>query len=366
MRIVLLITGLGMGGAERQVTDLADTFVKRGNDVLLIYLTGKAVLLPTQLEVKVVGLGMRRTALEFVRVYLEVARLISDFKPDIVHSHMVHANLLARLIRLRVAIPRLICTAHSTNEGGFLRVLAYRLTDRLADISTNVSKKAVEAFVEKGAVKIGRMLAVCNGIDTERFAPDLLAREKFRREANIGAEEKILLAVGRLTEPKDYPNLLNSYALLGETADKTQLCIVGGGELLPVLKNLVKVLGIDGRVKFLGVRRDIPALMNAADVFVLSSAWEGFGLVVGEAMACEKIVVATDCGGVKEVMSGTGILVPPQNPAELSRALGRALELSDSEVQLQGKAARHILQKNFSLTAIADQWIEIYQGVQIK
>lgn len=364
MRILLLITGLGMGGAERQVADLADSFAKLDHGVLLVYLTGEAVVLPTNPSIKVVGLGMRKTPLDFIRVYQKVARLVLDFKPDVVHSHMVHANLLARLIRLTVGFPRLICTAHNTNEGGMLRMFAYRLTDSLADISTNVSNEAVEAFIAKGAVKRGRMLAVSNGIDTERFKPDLFAREKLRKEENIGSEEKVLLAVGRLMEQKDYPNLLNSYALLDNGTTKTQLWIVGEGLLLPALEDLVKILGLDKRVKFLGVRHDVETLMNAADVFVLSSAWEGFGLVVGEAMACEKVVVATDCGGVKEVVGEAGILVPPQNSKELSFALRHALELSNENSQKLGKAGRQFIEKNFSLTAIADKWIKIYQEIQ--
>lgn len=362
MKILLLITGLGMGGAESQVVDLADKFVELKHDVLLVYLTGEALVLPCRSEVKVIGLGMRKRLVDFIIIYRKFARIVSDFKPDVVHSHMVHANLFARLVRLIVSFPGLICTAHNTDEGGKIRMLAYRLTDQFADINTNVSKEAVESFVMKGAVKSGRMQLVYNGIDTNRFLPDTIVKERIRLQ-NTVFDEKIILAVGRLEKAKDYPNLLNSYSYLGDTVEKTQLWIVGCGDLSSSLNELSKKLHVDKQVRFLGIRRDIVALMNAADVFVLSSAWEGFGLVVGEAMACGMVVVATDCGGVKEVMGGNGFLVPPRNSIELSRALKRALTLSDDEICDYGNAARQHIINNFSLTAISDRWIELYQGL---
>ena len=162
----------------------------------------------------------------------------------------------------------------------------------------------------------------------------------------------------------DYPTLLKAYALIGDTVGKTQLWIVGAGELLPILKNLVQVLSIDKRVKFLGIRPDIPDLMNAADIFALSSAWEGFGLVVCEAMACEKIVVATDCGGVKEIVGDYGFLVPPGSVVEFAAILGKALRLPSLEKQSIGYAARKRIENNFSLKKIANTWLKLYKNNQ--
>ena len=120
-------------------------------------------------------------------------------------------------------------------------------------------------------------------------------------------------------------------------------------------------LGVADRVNFLGVRHDVPTLMAACDVFVLSSAWEGFGLVIAEAMACGRVVVATDCGGVREVVGDAGFLVPPRNAEALAKAMGRALRLSDDEHERLGVAARQRVVEHFSLEATAERYLAVYR-----
>ena len=100
--------------------------------------------------------------------------------------------------------------------------------------------------------------------------------------------------------------------------------------------------------------------MNAADVFVLSSAWEGFGLVVAEAMACEKIVVATDSGGVKEVLGDAGYLVPASDPLVLANSLINALNISDIERDKMGARARERVVKLYAINDIVERWLSIY------
>jgi glycosyltransferase involved in cell wall biosynthesis len=359
MKFLLLITGLGMGGAETVVTSLADALAIKRHEVLVVYLTGIAVVLPTHTGVQVVNLGMV-TKFDVVRAFFELRRLIRDFQPDVVHSHMIHANLIARLIRLTTPIKQLISTAHSSNEGGKLRMLAYRLTDSLADISTNVSEEAVAAYIKAKAVRPGRMLAVHNGIATDAFAFNPAARVRVRQSLLINEDCRLMLAVGRFHVAKDYPNLLNALAELPVDKFNYQLCIAGDGPLRGDLEALAAQLGLSNRVRFLGVRHDIADLMSASDVFVLSSAWEGFGLVVAEAMACERVVVATDCGGVREVLGLTGYLINPKDSKALAQALKTALQLPVSQSAALGRTARQRVLDKYSLDAVVEKWMQIY------
>lgn len=361
MKILFVITGLGVGGAERQVIDLADQFAQRGETVAIAYLTGEAQIFPNHSQISLVGFRISKSIGGFFRGYLALRGLIKKFQPDVVHSHMVHANLLARLIRLTTRLPRLICTAHSTNEGGQLRMWAYRLTNSLADVSTNVTNKAVKAFEEKGAVLPGQMLAVVNGIDTNRFRFNQDERSRLRIAQHLSDADQVIFAIGRLVEAKDYPNLLHAFSKIKKNQSKAVLWIAGAGDLLSELKSLAASLGILDCVIFLGIRSDIPALLNAADIYVLSSAWEGFGLVVAEAMATEKVVVATDCGGVKEVLGDCGLLVPTNNPNALADALNKALIMNKEEAQTLGKKARRRVENNYSLFAAVNRWEKIYQ-----
>ena len=363
MKIFLVITGLGVGGAERLLTNLADHFVAAGHEVVLAYFHGESELRPGDPRVRLVSLQMRRSPFGVLAAMGRLRRLIREFRPDVVNSHLVHANILTRLLRLVTPMPRLVTSAHNTNEGGRGRMLAYRLTDQLTDISTNVSDEAVVAFEQQRALRPGRMCAIYNGIDTQGFTFDESARRSVRGELGIDASIPLLLAVGRLSEQKNYPNLLQAFAGLEASSVLPRLVIAGDGPLREDLLSLAESLGVLDRVTILGVRHDVPALLSACDLFVLSSAREGFGLVVAEAMACDRVVVATNCGGVKEVVGEIGYLVPPHDSAALAATLACALRLSPEERLRLGQAGRDRVIANFSLDTTAERYLTIYKGL---
>ena len=347
-----------MGGAEHVVVNLADELVKLGHKVKIAYLTGNVIVSPKNPDIQLIPIKMSSKN-DFIGAYFRLREVVKKFKPDVVHSHMFHANALSRLIRLTVDIPKLVSSSHNTNEGGRLRMLVYRITDTFVNISTNVSQEAVDIFINKSAIKSDRMVSVVNGIDTDQFYFDRESRITKRKELGI-SDINIILAVGRLTSQKDYPNLLNSIALLKHYRNDFKLLIAGDGILKTELIALVKNLDIVDYVEFLGIRRDIPMLMAASDIFVLSSAWEGFGLVVAEAMACERVVVATDCGGVSEVVGSDGFLVETGNSSLLAKSLYEALNLNDEERSIIGTAARKRIIDNYSLSANVEAYLKLY------
>ena len=122
----------------------------------------------TDAGVQVVSLGMRKGVADF-RGVVRLARAVHEFRPNVVHSHMVHANLLSRVTRLFCRMPVLVCTAHNTIEGGRWREWMYRLTDGLADVTTNVSRAAVERYIRIGAAPAGRIRWLPDGVDLSRF-----------------------------------------------------------------------------------------------------------------------------------------------------------------------------------------------------
>jgi glycosyltransferase involved in cell wall biosynthesis len=361
MKILFLITGLELGGAEQVVINLADALAARGHEIRIAYLTGPAVLLPKNPGTQLINLAMTSKA-DVPSALTQLRNLVRSFQPDVVHSHMVHANILARLVRLIAPVPRLISTAHSSNEGGKLLMLAYRLTDALADVSTNVSEEAVEAFIRAKATRPGRMMALHNGVDVNTFAFDADARRRVRQSLGVDKDCRLLLAAGRLHDAKDYPNLLKAIALLPASRLSYRLCIAGEGPLKQHLHALVLDLRLGDRVSFLGGRRDIPDLMSAADIFVLSSAWEGFPMVVIEAMASERVLVVTDCGGVREAVGDAGFLVKPKDAEALALALQTALQLDASEKAALGYASRQRVIEKYSLDASVDKWLQVYAG----
>ncbi len=362
MRILFITTGLKLGGAERQVVDLADRLAERGHEVAIAYLTGDAELRPRNVRVGLHPVHCAKSVLGMAAGCLRLRSLIRQWNADIVHSHMVHANLIARLLRLITPMSKLVCTAHSTKEGGGLISLAYRATDFLATISTNVSREAVTAFEQCGAAPKGRMIPVLNGIDLTEFSYSQERRHESRQRLFPNSDRRLILAVGRLVPEKNFSALLCAFASLRKARPDTELWIAGGGELRAQLEEERSDLHLDDSVRFLGVRADVPDLMRAADVFVLSSLFEGFGLVVAEAMASGTVTVATDAGGIAEVMSGHGYCVPVGDQEALEAALSAALQLSPDEAIALGVAARRHIEDNFDINRTIDQWLRVYKG----
>lgn len=359
MKILFIITGLGIGGAETQLIAMANKLSDK-NHITIISLTENKLTVPIKnKKIKILNLSMKRNFFSFIYSFMNTIRVIKKINPDIVHSHMIHANIFSRLLRLFIKFPVLICTAHNKNEGGKLRMFLYRATDWLATISTNVSQEAVHAFIEKKATKPGRMIPFYNGIDTALFSYNEVARKIKREEIGVTDHVPLILAVGRLTKAKDYPNLLHAISKLNILV-QPKLVIIGDGEEKQNLYYLAKKLGIDKNIIWLGIRHDVEDWMSACDLFVLPSAWEGFGLVVAEAMACERLVIGTDSGGVSEVINDFGLIVPPKNTPALTSAIEKYLSLSVNERYTIGKYARKHIIDSFSLEKISQDWLKLY------
>lgn len=360
MKILYVITGLAQGGAERVVCDLADKMYEKGHQIKIAYLIGEILTRPVHNDIEIIKVNLNNVS-SVIPAYFKLAKIVKNYQPDVVHSHMVHANLLTRLVRLSSPMTRLICTAHNSNEGGKLRMLAYRSTHKLANISTNVSCEAVQAFENKRAVPKGGMQAIYNGINLKKFSYSVGSKSTIANELGLAHDYQIILAVGRFSEQKDYPNLLKAVSILKQNFEQPfRLVIAGDGELRELIENLIKKFDLVEDVILLGRRDDIANLMSAADLFVLPSAYEGFGLVVAEAMACKCLVVATDSGGVAEVINNDQFLVPPCNSELLAKKIKYALSLDkNTHDEIVLKNLSHV-KRSFSLDLIVENWIKLY------
>lgn len=362
MNIMILTTGLAYGGAETQLVRLALRLKARGWDLSVISMTPPRAYVE-ELEaagIPVYSLKIRRKILD-PRPILGLVRLIRSQQPDIVHSFMVHANLLARLVRPLAPVPVLICSARNTDEGGRFRELLYRLTDPLCDITTQVSQSGMERYVQIGAVPKSKIRYIPNGIDADRFCPDPEVRKRMREELGLG-DTFVWLAVGRFDPQKDYPNMLRAFSHVIKMNPNTLLIIVGDGPLRPAMEELAQDLSLKDCVRFLGIRRDMPEVMNAADGYVISSSWEGMANVLLEASATGLPIVATDVGGNCEVVEDgeTGFLVPSEDPGALAGAMLNLMGLSEEERRRMGEAGRGYIDATYSMDRMVDMWVDLY------
>jgi glycosyltransferase involved in cell wall biosynthesis len=375
MRIAYVLTSLGVGGAERQVLALAERMAARGHAVSLV------VLLARQSEewpmpfglgglVRLVRLDMRKTPASLLAGLWKARRLLLDTQPDLIHSHTYPANMTARLLRLvsfvalGSAPAPIVSTIHNVYEGSWPRMLAYRLTDPLSRRTTAVSQAAADRFVRLKAVPARKCSVLANGIDTTEFAPRPERRVRTRVVMGAG-DEFIWLAVGRIVPAKDYPNLLRGFAQVHAAFPATRLWVAGeaAGPGAAEIQALAAELGLGASVRWLGLCRDMPALLDAADGFVLASAWEGMPLALGEAMAMEKPVVATDVGGVRELVGDAGSIVDAKSPDSLAQAMLAQMLVAPEARGSLGRSARERIQSLYSIDAKADAWEALYRAV---
>ncbi|XIW73801.1 glycosyltransferase [Escherichia coli] len=338
---------------------MANSFYDKGNNVIIISLNNEIINSPANENIIVYSLKLKKSFVGFFRAILTARKILKKYSPDVIHSHMFHANIFSRILRLIYPKVPLICTAHNTNEGGRLRMFLYRITDFLATISTNVSQEAVESFVQKGAVKRGRMIAFYNGIDTNLYKYSPSYRINKRKELNLNDEDVLLLAVGRLTDAKNYKNMLKALQIVIENK-RVHLAIIGNGPDRNKLIEYASRLGITQNVHWLGVRFDVYEWMSAMDLYVMSSSWEGMPLVICEAMSCGGIVVATDCGGVKEIVGNSGFIVPKNDSKALSKSICDALALTEEERVSITSSARDRIERYYSLNIISGKWLSLY------
>ncbi len=259
-----------------------------------------------------------------------LAALLADLRPEVVHNHMYRAELvgtraaiaLGEIGRLR---PYVVSTVHSSRvrseeDRQQLRILTPRM-DRLIAVSRSIVEKLEQEGRDTAPIEL-----IHNGVDLERYdhqGPCCTLREEY----GLPAEGPIVGVVARLEPEKGHPTLLEAWpAVLAAVPDAT-LLVVGEGGRRDALEELTAALGIAHRVVFTGRRDDVPAVTAALDIAVLPSYREALGLTVLEAMALSRPVVASDVGGIPEMIEDgrTGLLVPPRDPAALAAAIIRLL-----------------------------------------
>lgn len=361
-RVVMLTTSLARGGAETQAVQLAMTLRRRGGDVSVV-----SLLQPNAFREELAASGVAAVSLGFEPGvasplgFRRLASVLRKLRPQVLHAHMFHANLMARSIRLISPVPVVISTIHSVAESARdsgavrRRDWLYRVTDRLSDVTVCVSRAVAGRHTAIHAVSGKRLRVIPNGVDVERFRAHPERRAGMRRTLDIGGEFA-WLAVGRLMWKKDYPTMLRAMARQKEGV----LLIAGAGPLEAELQALAAGLG--AKVRFLGARDDVPELMNACDGLLLSSLVEGLPMVLLEAAASGLPAVASDAGGVREaVLDGhTGFVAPRGDPVAFGLAMSRLANLSVDERSRMGAAAREHAVARFELGGIAGEWERLY------
>ncbi|TME98539.1 MAG: glycosyltransferase, partial [Chloroflexi bacterium] len=273
---------------------------------------------------------------------------------DIVHSHLFRADIYAglALAQLGEQRPLLVSTRHNDDRfflNPFVGIVHYLVSAR-QDLIIAISDHIARFTVSRGVRHPGRVRRVYHGLEPPVTRALERAGERIRAELGVRPDELLVGNVGRLALQKGQRHLIAAMPLLLERVPFAHVVIAGGGDLEEYLRDLASEVGVADRVHVLGPRKDVPALMHAIDVFAMPSIWEGFGLVLLEAMAAGRPIVASRVATIPEVVvdGETGLLVPAGDPVALADALAQ-LAHDPAMARRLGEAGRERLRQHFSI-----------------
>jgi glycosyltransferase involved in cell wall biosynthesis len=361
-KISFMVTQLVRAGAEKQLVQLAMALRERGWQVSVM-----SLLAPLAYAEELEQKGIAVASLHIVRgsdvlwAAPKAIGLLKKWQPSLLCTFNYHADMLGRIGARFAGVPVVTSSIRNENFGGPVRDRLIRLTNGLAPMTTTNSERAAKALVARGVVRADKLKVIGNGIVMQDYAHNGAARERIRKELSLG-DSFVWFTAGRLEPQKDQSSLLKAFSQL---SGDQRLLLAGEGDLRQALSQEAIDLAIDQRVQFLGVRSDIPALLSAADAFVLSSAWEGLPNVVMEALAAGLPAVTTDVGGARELVSEgkSGFLVPAQQVAKLAEAMKRLSSLPAETRQTMGAAGQAHIAANYGLEAVINQWEQFFLGL---
>ena len=306
----------------------------------------------------------------FTELYRAIKRIMPTDSVDIIHSHRIKENVLAGRLKRSGVARHLVATIHGIPEAkGLLprlKLLAQsqleafmfrKYFDLLLPVSNDIYRVMTKRF---GSAKVR---TVHNAIDLSR-SKITRSQEEIKRELGIEANQIVVGTAGRMVPVKGYDQFLQAAKLILESAPQTVFVIAGDGPLLGELKELASQMGISRRVIFTGFREDVVDIINCFDLFLISSHHEGIPMVVLEAMALGKAVVAFDVGGLKEIIEHgrSGLLVESGNPSALAKTCLDILGDDVSRNKIQSAAVERITDA-FSTETQRKQLLNIYNEV---
>jgi glycosyltransferase involved in cell wall biosynthesis len=362
MKVLHLHKLTGVSGSERHLLTLLPALRERGVDVSFLGLDvpgTDAARFHDELDLAgVPGTSVRCGADASPRMARDVTRAIRALRPDLVHTHLVHADVYGTLAALLARRP-VVSTRH--NDDRYL-LGPFRYVDRaVASRSARVIaiSDSVRTFLEQAGHDRSKLVTIHYGLDEPPSAPSTRTPE----QAGVPPDAPLLVAVGRLIEQKDHATLLRAFATVRATSPAVRLAILGSGPLEGRLRALARELGADDALLLPGATPPRDWLARA-DVFVHTSRWEGFGIVLLEAMLARLPVVATRASAVPEVVADgeTGLLADPGDDAAVAAAVN-ALLADPGRRRALGEAGLHRARTQFSVARMAERTHAVYDAV---
>lgn len=369
VRVLVLIKGLGLGGAERLLERSIPHLDRERFDYQLAYLLPwkDALVGPfVAAGIPVHCLNYRRAA--DIGVVGRLEALLRRERIDLVHAHLPVPGVLARLAQRRGAVRRVVYTEHSmpSHHRSLSRVLnaaTYRMNDAVIAVSEGIAREVARRLggAHRGA---DRLFTIPNAVDVEELERVPVSREAVRREFGFPDDARLVVHIGNLRPVKGHADLLAAARRVTDRDPLARFLLVGTGPLAAPLAAEAVRLGLDGRVVFAGFRQDATRLLAAADLYVLASLQEGMPVSLLEAMALGRPAVLTRVGSIPEVAvdGETARLVAPRDPEGLATALLELLADPARRARM-GEAARRRARARYGMAQMVAAVEDVYRRV---
>lgn len=365
--VMHLLTSSVFGGAEEHALSILTAMSPHGFEPRL----AAPSELIASMEPALSDAGVKCVPLKFssrldVAAGARLLRFIRRENIALVHCHLFTASLYGAGIARMAGVGAVLETCHGPEvwrmgKGLRARFWMDRQVGRLVDMYIAVSHAAARHLIVTKEVPKDKIRVIHNGRDLDRFALMDTQRRTATRAALGLRDEPTILTMARLDDQKGHRHLIDALAILAPRRPNLVTLLAGEGPLEQSVRAQCAALGLGERVRFLGYRRDVPELLEAADIVVLPSLYEGLPLVAIEALAAGRPMVATEVDGTPEVVihEKTGLLVPPANPAALAAAIERLLDDPALASRL-ASVGRKFVGENFAVQRQIEQTVALY------
>lgn len=376
LNVLHIITGLSDGGAEAVLYRICTYDKENKHTVISLMDEGKYGPLLRKAGVGVYCLHVPRRKVN-IKSLLKLYKRIKSLQPDVVQTWMYHADLIGGVVARMAGVKSVFWGIRHSDLVPGVSPYSTILVARICALLSRFVPKFIICCSQR-SMKIHKALGYCakklvcipNGYDLSHFKPDPELRKKTREELGVESNTPLLGMVARYDPQKDHKTLVAALSILKRKGIEFKCLLIGTGmiETNEGIKKIIMEEDLTDNIQLLGRREDIPAIMNALDLHVLSSSFgEAFPNVLAEAMACGTPCVATDVGDSAYIIGKTGWIVPSKDTSNLAMAIGKALkESKDPEVwNIRADSARKRITNNFEISVVVKKYND-YWGTLTK
>jgi glycosyltransferase involved in cell wall biosynthesis len=370
IRIVYVITGLGIGGAEVNLLRLLSAIDKKRFKPVVVSLgdlgeIGKRI---QEIGIPVHAVGIK-SILSGMPGFIRLVRIIRKCSPNLVHTLMPHADLLGGMVAKWVVKSSIVWTIvqvnldRDFNKSRTLKIikLCAKLSRIIPDIIVSNSHKAALIHQQAGYVA-QKFTIIYNGIDLNMFRPNDLTRAEVRREMQVADDALVIGLIARFHPVKGHRVFVEAAGLLRKKFTNVHFFLNGLGvnKQNSELNEWIHKEKLEQSFHFMGMHLDVSKMLSALDILVSSSYGESFSNIIGEAMACGVPCVVTDVGDSAIIVGDTGRVAAPGDPLELAKVMEELLRMPDEERRRLGTMARKHIEEKFSMEKTTRQYEHLY------